>query len=361
MRCDRWIANWRDLRQVWTLACSAGLAACLVLLTAVPPVSARPKTDVVILKNGDQLTGEIKGLQFARLSLKTDTMETVSVKWEEVAQVTSEYYFEVELGNGLKYFGYLGTPPETDILLVVGAERTASLPLEQVVRIQPIKQKFWKRIDGSLSIGLSFTKASDVLRFSFDADARYTERKNIVNLAISSIITTQNEQESRENTSITLRYNRLLEKRWFLTAFTVLQRNDELGIRLRILGGTGGGRLLVNTNRMVLPVLAGVSVNNEWADPDGQDAFSAEGLVGFSWSLFIYHQPKTDLSFDFLTYPSITEEGRVRLDLNTRLRREIIKDFFVDLSFYLNHDNKPRSATASKTDYGFVTSVGYSF
>jgi hypothetical protein len=341
-------------------ACLA-LVLCLVQLVHVTRASARPKTDVVTLKNGDHLTGEVKGLQYARLTFKTDTMETVSVKWQEVARVTSEYYFEVEMKNGLKYFGHLGAPPETGMLLVVGTERTVSLTLGQVVRIQPIKQRFWKRIDGSLSIGLSFTKASDVLRFSFNADAKYTERKNIAQIMISSIITTQNEQESRENTSITLRYNRLLEKRWFLSAFTVLQRNDELGIRLRILGGGGGGRLLVNSNRMVLPVLAGVSVNNEWSDPDGQDAFSAEGLVGFSWHLFIYHQPKTDLSFDFITYPSITEGGRVRLDLDTRLRREIIKDFFVDLSFYLNHDNKPRSVTASKTDYGFVTSVGYSF
>jgi len=57
----------------------------------------------------------------------------------------------------------------------------------------------------------------------------------------------------------------------------------------------------------------------------------------------------------------MTEGGRVRLDLDTRLSREIIKDFFVDLSFYLNHDNRPPSTTAAKTDYGFVTSVGYSF
>jgi hypothetical protein len=348
-------------RRVPVLAAFLALALCSAHLLHATQVSARPKTDVVTLKNGDHLTGEVKSLEYARLSFKTDTMETVSVKWREVAQVTSEYYFEVGLKNGLKYFGSLGTPPETGMLLVVGAEETVSLILEQVVDIRPIKQRFWKRIDGSLSIGLSFTKASDVLRFSFNANAKYTERKNIVDLTISSIVTTQNEQESRENTNINLRYNRLLKNRWFLSAFTGLQRNDELGIRLRILGGGGGGRLLVKTNRMVLPVLAGISVNNEWSDADGQDTFSAEGLVGFSWQLFIYHHPKTDLSFDLSTFPSITEGGRFRLDLDTRLRREIIKDFFVDLSFYLNHDNKPRSVTASKTDYGFVTSIGYSF
>ena len=337
------------------------LAAAIVHVPLVYEASARQKTDVVILENGDHLTGEIKGLQYARLSFKTDTMETVSIKWEEVAHITSEYSFELELDNGLKFFGSLGTPAETGMLSVIGTERTVGLTMDQIVRIRPIKQRFWKRIDGSLSIGLSFTKASDVLRFSFNADASYTERKNIVDLTLSSIVTTQSEQDSRENTNLNLRYNRLLENKWFLSAFTGLQRNDELGIKLRVLGGGGGGRLLVQTNRMILPVLAGFSLNRELAASDGQDSFNAEGLFGFYWNLFIHHTPKTDLSFDFSTYPSLTEKGRVRLDLETRLRREIIKDFFVDLSFYLNYDNKPPSATASTSDYGFVTSVGYSF
>jgi hypothetical protein len=351
----------RGFERILTFGFSRILAACLVLLAAVPPVSAREKTDVVILKNGDHLTGEIKGLQFARLSLKTDTMETVSVKWAEVAQITSEYSFELELENGVRFFGSLGPPAQPGMVSVIGKERALGLTMDQIVKIRPIKDRFWKRIDGSLSIGLSFTKASDILRFSFSADAKYTERKNIVDLTISSIITTQSEQDSKENTSLNLRYNRLLEKRWFLSAFTGLQRNDELGIKLRVLGGVGGGHLLIQTNRMVLPVLAGLSLNRELAADDGQDSFNAEGLFGFYWNLFIHHTPKTDLSFDFSTYPSLTEKGRVRLDLETRLRREIIKDFFVDLSFYLNYDNKPPSVTASTTDYGFVTSVGYSF
>jgi len=265
---------------VLTLARSAVFAACLVMLATVPPVSAREKTDVLILKNGDRLTGEIKGLAYARVEFKTDTMETVSVKWEEVAQITSEYSFELELEDGVRFFGSLGAPAQPGMVSVIGKERTLELTMDEIVRLRPIKDRYWKRIDGSLSIGLGFTKASDVLRFSFNADATYTERKNRVDLTINSIITTQNEQDSRENTSLNLRYNRLLENRWFLSAFTGLQRNDELGIKLRVLGGVGGGRLLVQTNRMVLPVLAGFSLNQEWADSDGQNSFNAEGLFG---------------------------------------------------------------------------------
>ncbi len=337
------------------------LAACLVLLAPVRQVCAREKTDVVILKNGDHLTGEVKGLEYARLQFKTDTMETVYVKWAEVAQITSEYSFELELENGLRFFGALGPPAEPGMVSVIGSERTVGLALDQVVRIRPIKQRFWKRIDGSFSLGLSFTKASDVLRFSLSADAKYEERKNVVEARLNSIVTTQKQEEAKKNNSVNLSYIRLLERKWFLSAFSSAQQNDELGINLRLLAGGGGGRLLVQTNRMILPVLAGLVFNREWAESPGKDSNNLEAIVSVNWSVFIYHQPKTDLNFSLATYPGLSDPGRVRVDFDSRLRREIVKDFFVDLSFYLQYDNRPPSRTASTTDYGFVTSVGYSF
>jgi hypothetical protein len=167
----------KGLQRALPFALSAVVALCFVQLLLLSPVSARPKTDVVILANGDQLTGEVKGLQSARLEFKTDTMETVYIKWEEVEQVSSEYSFQVELESGVRFFGTLGVPAESGMLSVVGIDGTVGLNLEQVVFIRPIKQQFWKRIDGSFSLGLSFTKASDVLRFSLNATPSTRRRR----------------------------------------------------------------------------------------------------------------------------------------------------------------------------------------
>ena len=53
--------------------------------------------------------------------------------------------------------------------------------------------------------------------------------------------------------------------------------------------------------------------------------------------------------------------GRYRPDASVSLRREIVSDFFFDLSFYQTYDSDPPDEAASSTDYGFVTSLGYSF
>ena len=43
---------------------------------------AAPKTDVVILVNGDRITGEVKALEKGILSYSTDSIGTISIEWE---------------------------------------------------------------------------------------------------------------------------------------------------------------------------------------------------------------------------------------------------------------------------------------
>ena len=58
----------------------------LPLVGALAAVSARPaaaqRTDVVELRNGDEITGEIKELARGKLKFKTDDMGTIYVEWE---------------------------------------------------------------------------------------------------------------------------------------------------------------------------------------------------------------------------------------------------------------------------------------
>ncbi len=54
------------------------------------PVAQAAKTDVVVLINGNVVTGEIKSLDFAELRYSTDSMGTASIEWEEIVSLTSD-------------------------------------------------------------------------------------------------------------------------------------------------------------------------------------------------------------------------------------------------------------------------------
>ena len=59
------------------------------------------KDDVVIMKNGDKFTGEIKALQYGELTFKSSYMkDDVHLDWKEVKTMESQDTFIVGLSDG---------------------------------------------------------------------------------------------------------------------------------------------------------------------------------------------------------------------------------------------------------------------
>ena len=94
----------------------------------------------------------------------------------------------------------------------------------------------------------------------------------------------------------------------------------------------------------------------DWMD----DLTSLEAVLGAQWRIFRFSDPEISLSSSAYLYPSITESGRYRGNLDISLRREIINDLFFDISLYESYDSDP-PAEGNTTDYGIVTSLGYKF
>ncbi len=76
---------------------------CLALSLSGTP--ARGKTDVVILRDGNRILGEIKEMKRGILRFSTDFARTINVEWPEIAGISSTYRFEVETIDGTLYFG----------------------------------------------------------------------------------------------------------------------------------------------------------------------------------------------------------------------------------------------------------------
>jgi hypothetical protein len=64
-----------------------------ILLFALP-LFARENTDVIVMKNGDHLTCEIKGLSAGVLSVKLKYAQgTIGLEWAQVAHLESNQLF----------------------------------------------------------------------------------------------------------------------------------------------------------------------------------------------------------------------------------------------------------------------------
>ena len=125
-----WSGNLLRLNICW-LACVA--VAFISTTTAA-------QDDVVIFKNGDRLTGEIRGLSRGQLSFNTDATGTIEAEWGEVAELTATETFEIELASGVRYLGSLPAAEEPGELNIdVGGTQPLAISFTRIVAMTEIE------------------------------------------------------------------------------------------------------------------------------------------------------------------------------------------------------------------------------
>jgi putative salt-induced outer membrane protein YdiY len=343
-------------------AASAGKLIAALLLLNFTSVALADKTDVIHLRNGDRLTAEIKRLERGRLKLSTDSMGTVYVEWKDIVRLTSKEIYIVELLDGERVQGTLATQGDDGTLVVIDRDEPRRLDMGQVAWIDPLKLDIEriKRWDGSVSAGFDKTKANNDTSISASFDARRRAVNFQLDLGGSLYSRSQDDAEDSIRADFGAVYRRLLEQRWFWAVLGSLERNDEQAIDLRALAGAGYGRFLLQTGRSLWSATGGLAVVNEQRAGSESAETSVEGLLNTEYEFFTYDTPKTSILTSLTVYPSLTESGRFRTNLDLGVRRELIEDLFLELSFYNTYDSEP-PIEGEKSDYGIVTSLGYTF
>ena len=343
------------------LACAfTRLAAALLGLVASSHALAA-KTDTVYLVNGDRLTCEIKSLERGQLKVSTDSMGTVYLEWDDILHVSSPGQFVVELADGRRARGTLGRTGVDRELMVRYRDRERVFKMQEVVWIDPLKLEgsFSDRWDGSVSLGLDIAKTNNERSFSGTFDAKRRAESDQLLFDGSVFLDSQDDVDSSQRITFASEYRRLLDNRWYWAALGSLERNDELGIDLRTLLGGGYGRFLEQTNQSLWSMTGALAAVNEQRAGESSET-NIEAVLATDYEYFIYDSPKTSLTTTFALYPRITDAGRVRSNLDFSARRELVSDLFFEVSVYGFWDSHPPDA-GEKTDYGIVTSLGYSF
>ena len=338
----------------------AGVLLGTSLCIASPSYAAR--TDVVILQNGDHITGEVKSLDRGLLTFKTDHMGTFDIEWEYVAQLKSDRLLEVELGSGQRFFGQITNAEGPGEMVVTSAEQVAhEVVIADTVRIAQLDElgSLTKRVDGYIDLGYSSTKATDVTEWSFDAGISYRDRARLWEFSFQTIESDSGTTDSGSST-LTGQLKHFFGNRWFYSGVLQFTQNDAQNLDLRTLLGGGLGRYLVQTNHQLFGLGGGLGYVREDL-VDGTTFNSTELILSFAYDAFRFDDPELDLSAQFVVFPSLTVSGRVRTEAEVSLRYELIDDLFAELRWSESYDNKPQSADAVKSDYTITTSIGYTF
>ncbi|MGA7413137.1 MAG: hypothetical protein WBW33_21855, partial [Bryobacteraceae bacterium] len=136
------------------------------------PLVAREKTDILVMNNGDRLTGEIKGLNSGTLSVSLDyILGTSSVDWSKVDHLESKQLFLVKTQDGSVYKGTLRmirSPGERPVQIEISAAPNEGTVLDRskIIRMTPTSESFWQRFNGQINSGISYTKGNQATQYN---------------------------------------------------------------------------------------------------------------------------------------------------------------------------------------------------
>jgi hypothetical protein len=322
---------------------------------------ARDKTDVVELRNGDHISGDIVSLEFGILTLKTDNMSTLSIEWPAVLSISSKFGFAIERRDGTKYDGVITTSEDGADLLVASEAGTTRIPMQEVERISRLSPRFWSRINGALAVGFSYTKSSAIQVGSVNFNANYRSTTIDSSLAFSANTTKDSSGTTTNRALLTGGVQFLQQSRNFWGLLGSLERDQSLGIDARLTAGAALGRRFVQSSFTELTGIAGLVATEEWIVDNPNPQASVELVFGGSWQVYKFIEPKTRLDLGLYVFPSLTESGRYRSNGNLALTHKFPHDITLGLTGYLSYDNQPPDPTAEKSDYGLTLNVGWTF
>ncbi len=335
----------------------------MLLAVALSSTADAQSDDVLITANGDRLTGEIKLLDRGMLSFSTDATDTIQVKWTHVAVLISDQNFLITLDDDREVFGTL-EPANEDGFLRLRTARLGSieLPVVTVVRMSPVEGRLADQIDFSINLGYNKTKANSVAQGNFGASFGYRTEERLLSSDLQATRSSSTADESSIRLNSTFSYRQFIrDRRWDPIGFGLFERNDELGLKRRMTLGGGMARWLADTNSHRVSFLGGLVATreDEFDALESEDSLEAAMALSLDW--FRLDDPEVDVSMTFTTFQRLSDTARTRGNLDVDLRWELVNDFFWGFSTYYSFNTKPTGEETSKTDYGVVTTLGWSF
>ncbi|RAJ06590.1 uncharacterized protein DUF481 [Chitinophaga skermanii] len=322
--------------------------------------------DVVIFYNDDKLVGHVKNVQMGELEIDADAIsDDITIKLRNIKQlrVRRKLYAIEDVYNN-RFYGVLDFSDEPGMVTVHTADSSFNMLIKDIDNLRDLDHRFWRRLTGTVSLGYSYTKSSDIGRVNGSHDIRYNTRLWTYALSGEIIYTIDQEFKGIEKADAALGgYIEFLRK-WFSVTQVQYQRITELGVSARVQAATGVGPILIKNRRNDFRGAVGVNYQLESSTSDTVTTRQKNGLEIPVYLQYYYLQlgtPSLRISASNSLYFSTAIAGRIRDDLTLSATWKLVKHLSITAQFYSNYDSKPIDVNAATLDYGVVLGVGYTW
>ncbi len=321
--------------------------------------------DVVVLKNGDRVTGTIESLADGKLHIKTDAMAEVTIDMAKVMTFSTDEPIVLVFKDGTVVHQKVAAAGDGMVAVQAGGLLAPQeLALADLAAANP-PEKPKVKWTGHLTFGATKTTGnSRSTTASGDASLeRRTEDDRItVNgyylFAESEDPSTNIQTTTTDKWFIEVAYDYFVSKKLFVLADVNYMKDRIADLDGRAIGTLGMGYQWVESKQMNFNTnLSFGGMHEAYTHPDRNDD-TIVGQVGWH-----FDRALTDtLTFvhDFRLNPDLEKPRNEVLETSAELRAALYKALYASFKVLIDYDSQP-AAGQERTDTAYILGVGVNF
>ena len=319
------------------------------------------KRDSIFLYNGQLLMGDIKEAQLEVIKIDDRDLGMLHIKMYKIKAISAVNRYRIETADREVYIGRLGKSDVPGWTVIIPDEGEAdTIPITQVSLLIAIGKKFITSLDGSLSAGFNYTKSTEDGLINLSFLVHYATRVSEYELNISMNGSLDSVGYSRDREDMSLFGAWYASPSWFIGGSFDYERNLELSIARRYQQMVLGGNKIFVRPGLRLLAITGIALNQEKSTTAESSELLVEIPFVVRFNYFKYHRPNLQLSSSQSVFYGLSQRGRIRYSSNTNFSWELTKDFYVNITPYVNYDSQPPEGN-NRIDFGLSVSLSYKF
>jgi len=341
---------------------SAILAGLLTVLF-VSAVNA----DELLMKNGDRLKGTVVSMSLGKLVFKTSYAGEITIKWDQVARLTTEKPLEIYLRNEETLMGKVKMTKDGNLILEP-ADGSPPVPITmaQVKTLEyPAPPAGWE-FDGNVSAGASKeTGNTNTEKYSLIANATISKLPHVVKLYAEFHKEWSKEKLNKDNGLGSATYKRFLDHKWFVFGNGTAQMDKFKDLNLLGNVGAGPGYQFYRSRELNLSAQIGPAYvyekytkNMDFLNGKDQRTYFA-GYWALDFDMWFFDKFFQVFHHDDFLY-DIGDSTNWTLRTRTGVRIPMVMKLFASFQFKYDYDNQPADGK-KKNDQSWVFGLGWAF
>lgn len=337
--------------------------------TAIAADAPAPPLDVVTLKDGSNIYGEVVEMTGGVLVMKTPSSpdNVIRVKWSDVATLAVNHPIPFHLKEGTVLIGTATAGADGNLnIQSEPLKGSLTVPLDAVGSVNPLVQPP-VIYSGSLTGGYSQTTGNSHLK-NASLLGDFVARSEQLRLSINGRYVYGDNANTliARNARGTIKLDFFITKRFFWFASAYFEQDTFQDLKMRTALASGPGYQFIERGDftsswlkdMTLYAEAGAAYFNEdFKLADDKATVRGRWSIKFNWPLFedrvtIYHYQEG--------YPSLQNSKEFYLTMDNGVRFKIIDGFVSGIQVTTRYNNTPPPKT-SDTDNLYLFTLGYNF